>query len=604
MSDPRIPDPASDDPESSAHEAEHDAEHDSESAASTASAASAARDPDTAEREAADAELCAVIVDRGPDSDAGRRAFAQLYARHRLPALHFALRLTGDYTRAEDAVAEAFAKIWRAWGNGAGPQESFKSYLMTAVRSESFRLTAMTGATTTVEPDVLAFLAAGTSRDHASEVSERDQLGRAFRTLPATWQTAITLIDIDGTPTAAAAESLGLSVNSFHSLLHRAREGLRTAYLQEHVEPAKPSCKEYSSELARYVRNQLGIKRGKSVETHLRHCRYCRRQSVLLTKINTKLGAWLTPSVLAAALIESEQFPAVPEVIAGGAGGAQAPGGTETPAADAAVAEAPVAENSEAVFFSPESGSGSAGSHSGFALGLKIAAGILIATVAIAAGVWALNPNRGAPEAEGPTSSPVQPETGLTDDDLGDDVRSPAAPPEAGSPDAADTEDEEPRNAAPVPAQPRIPAPPAPGDPGGPNAEPPAPRDPGNPGPEDPGPGDPGPGDPGPGDPGPGEPAPPPAPPTDPPQPPTPTQPPTQPPPTQPPPSPTQPPPTTEPPTSPPPTSPPPTSPPPTSPPPTSPPRTSPPPTTPTPTPTPSDPGGRCHDLGWGWHCH
>ena len=595
MSDPRIPDPASDDPESSARAAEHDAEHDSESSASVTC------DPDTAEREAADAELCAVIVDRGPDSDAGRRAFAQLYARHRLPALHFALRLTGDYTRAEDAVAEAFAKIWRAWGNGAGPQESFKSYLMTAVRSESFRLTAMTGATTTVEPDVLAFLAGGTSRDHASEVSERDQLGRAFRTLPATWQTAITLIDIDGTPTAAAAESLGLSVNSFHSLLHRAREGLRTAYLQEHVEPAKPSCKEYSSELARYVRNQLGIKRGKSVETHLRHCRYCRRQSVLLTKINTKLGAWLTPSVLAAALIESEQFPAVPEVIAGGAGGAQAPGGTETPAADAAVAEAPVAENSEAVFFSPESGSGSAGSHSGFALGLKIAAGILIATVAIAAGVWALNPNRGTPEAEGPTSSPVQPETGLTDDDLGDDVRSPAAPPEAGSPDAenpAGPEDEGPRNEAPVPAQPRIPAPPAPGDPGGPNAEPPAPRDPGNPGPDNPGPGDPGPGDPGPGDPGPGEPAPPPAPPTDPPQPPSPTQPPTQPPP-----SPSDPP-TTEPPTSPPPTSPPPTSPPPTSPPPTSPPPTSPPPTTPTPTPTPTDPGGRCHDLGWGWHCH
>ncbi|MCM1013763.1 sigma-70 family RNA polymerase sigma factor [Brevibacterium sp. XM4083] len=576
MSDPRIPDSASDDPESAARKAEHDAEYDSESAAS------AAEDPEAAEREAADAELCTVIVDRGPDSEAGRRAFAQLYARHRLPALHFALRLTGDYTRAEDAVAEAFAKIWRAWGNGAGPQESFKSYLMTAVRSESFRLTAMTGATTTVEPDVLAFLAGGTSRDHASEVSERDQLGRAFRTLPATWQTAITLIDIDGTPTAAAAESLGLSVNSFHSLLHRAREGLRTAYLQEHVEPAKPSCAEYSSELARYVRNQLGIKRGKSVETHLRHCRYCRRQSVLLTKINTKLGAWLTPAVLAGALIESEQFP---EALAGAAGGATAP-------------DASAAQNSETVFFSPESAGGqggSSGTGSGFALGLKIAAAVVIATAAIAAGVWALNPNRGTPEAEGPTSSPVQPETGLTDDDLGDDVRSPAAPPEAGSPDAEDPagpDDEGPRNAAPVPAQPRVPAPPAPGEPGGPNAEPPAPRDPG---PGNPGPGDPGPGDPGPGDPGPGEPAPPPAPPTDPPQPPSPTQPPT----TPPPPTPSDPPTT-----SPPPTSPPPTTPPPTSPPPTSPPPTSPPPTTPTPTPTPSDPGGRCHDVGWGWHCH
>ncbi|MBR7513482.1 hypothetical protein KC219_25320, partial [Mycobacterium tuberculosis] len=84
----------------------------------------------------------------------------------------------------------------------------------------------------------------------------------------------------------------------------------RTAYLQELVEPARPACAAYSSELARYVRKQLGRRRGASIETHLRHCQYCRRQTLLLGRINTKLGAWLTPAVLAAALIESEQFPA------------------------------------------------------------------------------------------------------------------------------------------------------------------------------------------------------------------------------------------------------------------------------------------------------
>ncbi|MCT1447907.1 sigma-70 family RNA polymerase sigma factor [Brevibacterium casei] len=527
---------------------------------------------------ATDAELVALIREHTPDSASGRQAFAELYARHHDPALHYAIRLTGDRPRAEDAVAEAFAKIWRAWGNGAGPEDAFKSYLMTAVRSESYRCTATTSATTAVLPEVLDVLAGSSSRDHANEIAEREHLARAFSSLPETWQTAITLIDIDGTPTAEAAGALGLSPNSFNSLLRRAREGLRTAYLQELVEPARPACAAYSSELARYVRKQLGRRRGASIETHLRHCQYCRRQTLLLGRINTKLGAWLTPAVLAAALIESEQFPAVPPVAAANAG-------AEPAGAESAGAEPAGAQNSETVFFSSQSGSGAAGSPSGLALGLKIAAAALIATAAIAATVWALDPSPNAPEVEGPTSSPVQPETGLADDDPGEDLRSPVAPPAADSPDAAVPAvpaNEGPRNPAP--------APPAPGEPGGPNAAPPAPRDPG--------PNNPGPGDPGPGDPGPGRPAPPP--PTDPP----PSEPPpTSPPPTEPPP--TSPPPTEPPPTSPPPTSPPPTEPPPTEPPPTSPPPTEPPPTSPpTPSPTPTEPGDNCHDVGWGWHCH
>lgn len=529
-----------------------------------------------------DAELIALIREHTPDSSIGRQAFAELYARHHDPALHYAIRLTGDRPRAEDAVAEAFAKIWRAWGNGAGPEESFKPYLMTAVRSESYRGTATTSATTAVVPEVLDVLAGSTSRDHASELAEREHLARAFSSLPGTWQTAITLIDIDGTPTAEAAESLDLSPNSFNSLLRRAREGLRTAYLQEHVEPARPACAAYSSE--------LGRRRGESIETHLRHCQYCRRQTLLLGRINTKLGAWITPAVLAAALLESEQFPAVPHVAAMDADAE--PTGAESAGAESAGAESAGAQNSETVFFSPGTGSGAAGSPSGLAVGLKIAAAALIATAAIVATVWALNPTPNAPEVEGPTSSPVQPETDLTDDDPGEDLRSPVAPPAAGSPDAdvpAVPANEGPRNPAP--------APPAPGEPGGPNAVPPGPRDPG--------PNDPGPNDPGPGDPGPGRPAPPP--PSDPPPttPPPSDPPPTEPPPTEPPtpsptPTPTEPPPTSPPPTEPPPTEPPPTSPPPTEPPPTTPPPTEP----PTPSPTPTEPDDDCHDLGWGWHCH
>ncbi|WP_209373756.1 sigma-70 family RNA polymerase sigma factor [Brevibacterium renqingii] len=259
--------------------------------------------------ELSDSELCARIRHHRPDSSAGRSAFGELYARHRLPALHLALRLNRDRSRAVDAVAEAFAKIWRAWGQNAGPEESFKPYLMAAVRSESYRRTATNRATTVVEPEVLTFLADSEPSDHAAEVAERDQLGRAFRGLPDTWQSALTLIDIDGTPTADAAESMDLSPNSFSSLLRRAREGLRAAYLQEHVEPSPPECAEYSAELARFVRQQLSPKRAEAIEAHLSHCSHCRRQSFRLRSLNTTFRAWITPAALAAALIEIGHFP-------------------------------------------------------------------------------------------------------------------------------------------------------------------------------------------------------------------------------------------------------------------------------------------------------
>ena len=516
-----------------------------------------------------DAELVTRIIEGTPDSEDGRAAFAELYDRHRLPELHFALRLTQDPTRAEDAVAEAFAKIWRAWGNGAGPRESFKSYLMTAVRSEAHRSSATTKATTAVDPEVLAVLAGSGPKDVASEVSERDQLARAFRTLPASWQQAITMIDIDGTSTAAAAAALGLSANAFNSLLHRAREGLRTAYLQEHVEPAQPACAEYSSELARYVRNHLGLKRGKSVESHLRHCIYCRRQSLALSRLNTTLGAWLTPAVLAGALIESGQFPALPtlaEAVAGAAGGSAG-----EPVAGTVVEPVSAGEPAAAVepvsAVEPVGASGSGvSSGSVLATAVKIAAAVLIATAAVAAGTLALTRGGEVPEATS-TPSPAPTATAQSDDAEGSSSPNQGAPPSANQPDAF-----APQSPAEVPAEPAQQVrPPSPQRPH------PVPRE----NPEAARPADP------PAAPNPPVPAPSPDPTEEPSPAPTPTE---EPAPT---PSPTEEPsptPTEEP-------SPTPT--------PTDEPTPTPTPTEePTPDPTPTDGGERCHDVGWGWHCH
>ena len=357
------------------------------------------------DNELSDSVLCARIRRHRPDSPAGRAAFGELYARHQLPALHFALRLNRDRSRAEDAVAEAFAKIWRAWGQGGGPDESFKPYLMAAVRSESYRRTATTRATTTVEPDVLAFLADSEPGDHAAEVAERDQLGRAFKALPDTWQKALTLIDIDGTPTAEAAEAMGLSPNSFSSLLRRAREGLRVAYLQEHVEPSPPECAEHSSELARFVRHQLSPKRSEALEAHLAQCSHCRGQSFRLRSLNTTFQAWITPAALAAALIEIGHFPEGASVLA--AGSSTTAFGTTT--------GAPGGSTSGLA-----AGGGTAANTTGVAAGasaLKVTIASIAATAAIAAGAVSIIDFESDPAQQpanaAETSSAPSPKTSL-----------------------------------------------------------------------------------------------------------------------------------------------------------------------------------------------
>lgn len=416
----------------------------------------------TAQR--SDSELCAQIRQSSPNSPAGRAAFGELYSRHRLPALHVALRLNRDRSRAEDSVSEAFAKIWQAWGNGTGPDDSFKPYLMAAVRSESYRRKATTRATTAVEPDVLSFLAGPELLDYADEVAERDQLGRAFKTLPDSWQSAITMIDIDGVPVSAAAESMDLSSNSFSSLLRRAREGLRLAYLQEHVEPSRPECSDYAADLARYVRGQLGQRRIESLEAHLSRCDQCSSQAVRLRGLNTTFRTWMTPAVLAAVLVKIEHFPASTVPTANGSSGRPVP---DSPSGDGPGQAA--------------NGGSMLSSVTGTIASIAAAIAIVAITVGFVETKDDFDPQpdiAAASDSAGPTTSPARksepaqdnalPQTRpsaaeeMPQDPHSDGPSAPKTPHDASTPEAPPTEEPAP-NSPEIPTDTSAPAPPHPG---------------------------------------------------------------------------------------------------------------------------------------------
>jgi RNA polymerase sigma-70 factor (ECF subfamily) len=66
---------------------------------------------DVPDREPTDGEL----IERTSEGD--REAFEELYRRYTRPVLSLALRRLGDPGRAEDALQEAFAAIWRSAGS-------------------------------------------------------------------------------------------------------------------------------------------------------------------------------------------------------------------------------------------------------------------------------------------------------------------------------------------------------------------------------------------------------------------------------------------------------------------------------------------------------
>src|SRR5436190_9002904 len=72
------------------------------------SARSRAVDPVTPQAESTDGEL----IERIGRGD--RQAFEDLYSRYARPVFGLALRRLGDHGRAEDAVQETFASIWRS----------------------------------------------------------------------------------------------------------------------------------------------------------------------------------------------------------------------------------------------------------------------------------------------------------------------------------------------------------------------------------------------------------------------------------------------------------------------------------------------------------
>ena len=248
-----------------------------------------------------------------PVGDIGGRTYEELYVEHAPVARRVALSMVPRDV-ADDIVAEAFTRVLGAIRAGGGPGLAFRAYLLTAVRNTandwlraSRRTTVLGDLDQDLEDHIpeenmgLARLSRGPEAEAEAHAEARLVAG-AFARLPARWRAVLWQLEVEGKAPAAIAPMFGLSANGLSELAVRAREGLRQAYLQQHIGRNVPaSCRSYAAALGADARGRLSRRRRSAVHEHLQHCARCHALANELTELNSRFGAILTPAALAGA---------------------------------------------------------------------------------------------------------------------------------------------------------------------------------------------------------------------------------------------------------------------------------------------------------------
>ncbi|KNB49288.1 sigma-70 family RNA polymerase sigma factor [Streptomyces caatingaensis] len=294
-------------------------------------------EPDERDTPPSDAELIARLRD---GEDPGADSYALLYRRHADAVRGYARSCCRDVHTAEDLTNEVFASTLQAVRRGAGPDTAVRAYLLTTVR----RVAAAWAKTARREHLVEDFadfaVAAASAADggdddasgaevHAMRQAETSLAVQAFRSLPERWQMVLWHTTVEEESPSQVAPLLGLTANATAVLAHRAREGLRQAYLQAHVSTSLTSagsCAQYADRLGAYARGGLRMRAERGLRKHLAECARCRTAALELADVNARLRAVL-PVAVVGWFTAGASAKAVAGLAAGAAGAGAAAGG-------------------------------------------------------------------------------------------------------------------------------------------------------------------------------------------------------------------------------------------------------------------------------------
>lgn len=224
-------------------------------------------------------------------------AFGELWRRH-AGAGAVAARQFAHIADPDDLLSEASTRIFAAMRRGGGPHGAFRPYLYRAIRNVALDWRRPASVPLEDAPeDELAL--------PGPELAavERTIGFAAFRSLPERWQSVLWYLDVEGMEPAQAAPLLGLSPNATSALAVRAREGLKKAWLQAHVnENAVPEgCRWTTARMGEFARGGLSRRGRERFETHLETCDRCSPLLFEVQDAGGRLAALLLPVLLGGA---------------------------------------------------------------------------------------------------------------------------------------------------------------------------------------------------------------------------------------------------------------------------------------------------------------
>jgi RNA polymerase sigma factor (sigma-70 family) len=155
------------------------------------------------------------------------RAFGELYRRYAHDAHRFARSLVRPED-VDDVVSESFAKVLHALQAGNGPDDHPVRYLMVTVRTTAVGLHAQRARRTALHRRYAPGL-----RAQEGDPGLRDELLlEAFASLSPRRRKVIWWSEIEGLSALEIGQRLGVTAGAAAALAYRARQALRTAYLE------------------------------------------------------------------------------------------------------------------------------------------------------------------------------------------------------------------------------------------------------------------------------------------------------------------------------------------------------------------------------------
>ena len=291
-------------------------------------------------------------------------AFGELWRRH-LPAAYAVATRYRSRTAAEDIVAEASARVFSLIQEGKGPEEHFRAYFLSAVKTVAIDQGRRELKVVPTEDDQLERLSEPALDDvnGLGEGFDADLIRTAFRGLSERDQRVLWHTTVEGDAPRTLAPVLGMSANAVSARAMRAREALRAQYLDACARRALPNadseeCRWVISHLGAHARGRLPKRQKARVEEHLKSCEHASLVAADLRAIHSEFPALIVPLVLLAGL-------STPGFVSAVATAALASGASAAGAAGSAGGAAAAGSAGGAALAGSAGGAGVAGSSGG-----------------------------------------------------------------------------------------------------------------------------------------------------------------------------------------------------------------------------------------------